>query len=364
MSEDKGKRRGTRPAEPNVPEEATLPVGAADATLSAAPLVPAVGDIVDPVTLAPVEIPALAELQSVTDPSSMFTGLNGDGSPLGQLADVMPTFGNVLLSIGTGVAASQEAIDRSLIETVRTLQDTKITVVTDVIQELGDDGLPDVENPPHVETQQVSLINYVPPTHHLFKSVKISMDMSVSGMSSEHGLMFKQQQTSAAGVSGSSYWGFYGWFDGYGTASRQEQTQVNQSEQQWASGQVRMDAVLGARRMEKLPVGAQVEIGPQISFSVGTPREVTTNNITQRWVEVTVQVRKSNGALNVDQDLSISSDPFPFAYVGSHTNTTNAQGQTVVKLFREYPKGLAPAVAKGRLTVTMGAIVRTFDVTL
>lgn len=364
MSEDKGKRRGTRPAEPNVPEEATLPVGAAHAPLSAAPLVPAVGDVVDPHTLAPVEIPVLTELQGVNDPASMMTGLTGGGSPLGQLADVMPTFGNVLLSIGTGVAASQEAIDRSLVDTVKKLQDTRITVVTDVIQELGDDGLPDVEKGPSVETQEVSLINYVPPTHHLFKSVKISMDMSVAGVSSEHGLVFNQQQTSASGVSGSSYWGFYGWFDGYGSHSRQEQTAVSQAEQQWSSGQVRMDAVLGARRMEKLPVGAQVEIGPQISFSVGTAREATTGNVTQRWVEVTVQVRKSDGAVNISQPLVITSDPFPYAYVGSHTSTTDTDGKTVVRIYRDYPKGLAPTPARGRLTVTMNAIVRTFDVTL
>lgn len=364
MSEDKGKRRGTRPAEPAVPEEATLPVGAADLTLAAAPLVPAVGDVVAPDTLAPLEVPALTELQGVNDPSSMFTGLTGAGSPLGQLADVMPTFGNVLLSIGTGVAASQEAIDRSLIETVKTLQDTRITVVTDVIQELGDDGLPDVDKPPTVETQEVSLINYVPPSHHRFESVKISMDMSVSGVSSEHGLVFNQQQAHAAGSSGSSWWGFYGWFDGYGSASRQEQSQVNQAEQQWSSGQVRLDAVLGARRMEKLPVGAQVEIGPQISFSVGTAREATTDNVSQRWVEVTVQVRKSSGAVNPDKRLSVTCDPFPYAYVGSFTNTTDAQGKTVVKVYRDYPRGLAPTPAKARLTVTLGAIARTFDVTL
>jgi hypothetical protein len=363
MSEDKGKRRGTRPAEPTVPEEATLPVDAADG-IQAASLVPAVGDIVDPRTLQRVDVPVLTELQGVNDPSSMFTGLSGDGSPLGQLADVMPTFGNVLLSIGSGVAASQQAIDRSLIETVKTLQDTKITVVTDVIQELGDDGLPDVENPPTVETQEVSLINYVPPTHHLFKSVKISMDMSVSGLSSEHGLVFNQKQSTAAGSSGSSWWGFYGWFDGYGSASRQEQTQVSQSEQQWSSGQVRLDASLGARRMEKLPVGAQVAIGPQISFSVGAAREATSGAISQRWVEVTVQVRKSSGAVNPEQDLDVACDPFPYAFMPGYGNATDAQGRTVVKVYRDYPKGLAPAPGKARLTVTLGAIVRTFEVTL
>src|SRR5262249_16085384 len=61
----------------------------------------------------------------------------------GQLADSAPTFGNLLRSIGDGVASSQSALDKGVIDTVKTLNDAKITLVTDVIEQLDDDGLPD-----------------------------------------------------------------------------------------------------------------------------------------------------------------------------------------------------------------------------
>jgi hypothetical protein len=351
MSEDKGKRRGTRPAEPNVPEEATLPA-AAEALAELAPAAVAVAD-------APVG----AELQGVSDPGSMLTGLLGTTSPLGQFAEAMPTFGNVLLSIGTGVAASQEAMDRSLVDTVKKLQDTRITIVTDVIQELGDDGLPVDGRDPVLIKEEVSLVNHVPPTQHLWKKVSLSMDMSVAGMTAQHGMVLKQQQTSASGYAGSSYWGFYGWFDGYGSHGRSEQTTVSQSEQQWSSGQVRLDAILGSRMMDKLPVGVDVEIGPSISFTQGMmEREALENGVTRRFVIVTIEVRNQNGTPAASNTvLGISNDLFPHGLVNG---SALVGGKLAVKVYRDHPDGLEPAPAASTLTVKLGAMVRTFTVNL
>ncbi|HYR10884.1 MAG TPA: hypothetical protein VEQ60_24100, partial [Longimicrobium sp.] len=249
MSEDKGKRRTSRaagpppPAEPpQVPEEATLPVAGFSLSETPADARELAAAAATAAAVAAPPTPVGAALQA----QSLATLLSGGGA-LGQFADVMPTFGNVLLSIGTGVAASQEAMDRSLVDTVRELQDTRITIVTDVIQELGDDGLPDVTREPTVVTEEVSLVNHVPPTQLLWDRVALSMDMTVSGISAEHGVVFRQRQTQAQGSAG-SFWGFYDWFGG--SASTREQTAQSRSayEQQWASGQVRLDALLGSRR--------------------------------------------------------------------------------------------------------------------
>jgi hypothetical protein len=367
MSEDKGKRRGTRPAEPNVPEEATLPVGGE--TLAAAPVPVYAGELGslpmagDDAAIAAAAVPVMTELQGVADPNSMLTGLLGTTSPLGQFAEAMPTFGNVLLSIGTGVAASQEAMDASLVDTVDKLQKTRITVVTDVIQELGDDGLPLPNVAPTLVKEEVSLVNHVPPTQHLWKKVSLSMDMSVAGMSSQHGMVLKQQQTSASGYSGSSYWGFHGWFDGYASHNRSEQTTVSQSEQQWSSGQVRLDAILGSRRMEKLPVGVDVEIGPSITFSQGMVQaEARPNNVTRRYVDVTVEVRNQNGTPSTAAGLAISNDLFAHGLPAGGAVLVN--GKLPVRVYRDYPTGSEPPAAQSTLTVKLNQIVRTFPVTL
>lgn len=355
MTDDKGKRRPARTDEPQAPEEALTP--ALGDAMQATGLVPATTEDAQALAAA---VPMTTTLQA--DAASTLGGLLGVTSPLGQFESVMPTFGNVLLSIGTGVAASQEAMDKSLVATVQKLQDTKIKIVTDVIQELDDAGLPDTTREVTVVTEDVSLVNYVPPTQQLWNRVALSMDMTVSGMSAENGMVFRQQQTSASGYAGSSWWGFYGWFDGSASASRQEQASQSAYEQQWSSGQVKLDATLGTRRMEKLPVGAEVVTGPQISFSVGKTTETKVDKLIRRSVDVTVQVRKRDGSVLVGQSLVVSSDPFPYALADG--STTSTSGKVVVQLTRDYPAGVSPQPVQGALTVKMNDMVRNFGLTL
>jgi hypothetical protein len=358
MSEEKGKRRAERPAAPQVTEEATLPAGLNDA-IQATGLVPATE--ADAAVLA-AAVPVGATLQG--DAASTLGGLMGVTSPLGQFQDVMPTFGNVLMNIGAGVAQSQEEMDKSLVATVQKLRDATITVVTDVIQELDDQGLPDATKEVKLVTEEVSLLNYVPPTQHLWNRVALSMDLTVTGMSAENGMVFKQQQTQASGVAGSSWWGAYNWFDGQASTSTQQQSTRSAYEQQWSSGQVRLDATLGSRRMEKLPVGAEVSTGPQISFSMGQTTETKAGPLVRRAVEVTLQVRKRNGQVSPGQNLVVSSDPFPYAFATPEGSTTNATGKVVVQLTRDYPATVTPAPTPGTLSVKMGEMVRNFDITL
>lgn len=349
MNDDNGKRRGSRPAEPQVPEEATLPVGAAELTLSTAP-----GEATLPVA------PAGGQLQASL-PAFLGGSLAG-GDAIDRFAGAVPSFGNVLLAIGTGVAESQEELDRSLVETVDELQKKTITVVTDVVQELDDRGLP-VPGAPTLVTEEVSLVNYVPPTQQLWERVSLSMDMTVAGMSAEHGMVLERQQTHAA--ASASSWGFWGWAGGSATQSSSEQAYRSSSDMQWSSGQVRMDAVLGTRRLEKLPVGAEVQIAPRIDFSQGAAVELAvTPQVTRRQVQVTVQLRKANGAVNPGQALAISSDGLGMAFAPEHGSDTDAGGRTVLLLYRDFPKNAVAAPVTGTVTVRLGQIARTLDVTL
>lgn len=358
MTDDKGKRRGTGPAEPQVPEEATLPVGAADAVLSASP-VP-----LDAAVQA-AAMPIAAQVQSVTDPNALLSGMLGGDGALGQFNDAMPSFGAVLLSIGTGVASSQQAMDESLRDTVDALQEAKITIVTDVIQELGDDGLPDQEKKPTLVTEEVSLVNYVPPTQQLWERVSLSMDLTVAGFSAEQGMILRQQQTQAQGATGTRFWGFGDWFSGSASHGAQERVTQSRTETQWSSGQVRLDALLGTRRMEKLPVGAEVVVGPQITFSQAAVVETRpVPQVTRRAVDVTVQVRRRDGAYDVARPLEITSDVFAYGFAGTHTSSTDTEGRTVVTVYRDTPAGTAVSPLRGTLSVKLGQIVRTLDITL
>lgn len=355
MAEDsRGKRRAaaspTPPAEaPEAPAapSAEVPVGAG-ALAAAEPL------------LSP-ELPATAVAD---DPfASLSTILSDTGPVAGQLGAMAPTFGNVLLSIGTGVARSQALLDAGLRETVDKLKATRIKVVTKVVQELDDDGLP-LAAGPDLETEEVSLINYVSPTQHVWKNVRLSMDMSVSHVSAESGLTFRRDQTSVAGRGG-SFWGFYGWFEGAGTHSGVEQTSRSEYEQTWSSGQVRLDAVMEARHTDKLPVGVEVEIGPKIYFTQGPLREAAVGRtVTRRQVDVTIQVQKANAAVNANVTLVVACAGLGYGFASGYSSTTNGEGRTVVTLTRDVPAGAPLVPATGTLSVRLGEISRTLDVTL
>ena len=96
----------------------------------------------------------------------------------GQIRAVAPTFGQVLSSVGTGIADSQTALDKGVIDTVNTLAGKKITVVTDVIQHLNDDGEPVPADTELISTD-LSVLSFFMPTIHEWKRVAVSMDLSV-----------------------------------------------------------------------------------------------------------------------------------------------------------------------------------------
>ncbi len=73
-----------------------------------------------------------------------------------------------------------------------------ITVVTDVVQELNDDGLP-VPTATQLVTQNVSLINFVRPTAHQWSHVALRMDMTVGAVDNERGITVTSKSDSTRG---------------------------------------------------------------------------------------------------------------------------------------------------------------------
>ena len=340
------------PDRPDPPEDELAAPAAAVTTAESAP--------------RPPTLPAGGIVGEMAAPSGLLTDILAQEPAVAELGRAAPTFGAVLRSIGEGVAASQKVMDESLVESAARLNETRIKVVTDVIQELGDDGLPNPARPPTLVTEEVSLVNYVPPTQQLWESVLLSMDMSVAAVDAESGITFKREQRTTTSPTG--LWGFFGWFS---RAAHEDQLSVSAQTQQssmWASGQVRLDATLGARRAEKLPVGADFALGPQIYFSQGPVREVRPGKndppVVHRSLDVTLQVRKQSGAVNAGVNLDVTCDALLLSYADGYSSTTDAAGQTRVTLTRDYPLGLAPGAVKARLTVKLGDLARTLDLSL
>lgn len=283
-----------------------------------------------------------------------------------EYSDIAPSFGEVLLSIGSSVAASQDLLDRGLVETAKQLSDTKITYVSEVIQELNDDGLPDLNNSELVE-REVSLINFVSPTVHEWKYVGISMDLNVGEFDVEKGVRFSRKQSSFGGglslggggmFSVFSGFGLFGGFNIGGSTSKLEVTNTSEREMDWASGQVRVDSLLGPRRTQKFPVPAEIAIGPQLFFSQGAVQE-TEND---RSMEVMIRVLKANG--DVNSGISIEVDGANLGVSFADNNITDVNGEIRVTLTRRMLNPQLTRASKHTITARLGQIERQLSVSL
>lgn len=297
--------------------------------------------------------------------STSLAEMNADVSD--EIGDLAPTFGDVLLSIGTGVAESQDALDQGVVDTAKALSDTKVTLVTDVIQSLNDDGLPVVENTQLV-THEVSLINYVTPTVHEWSHVALSMDLSVGEMNRERGVSFSQKQNRGSVGGVGLFWGFLGWF-GHSQSETSTYYSSNQRmEADWSKGQVRVDAQLRPRDIGQFPTPAEVSIGPQIYFSLGSVSEgVSGGVVTTRSVDMIVTVRKANGDENPLVNIAIDSGPFRQSFStedGFTGSTTNSDGQCKVTLTRDIPSPRFLRSMTATVTATLGAIDKSTAITL
>lgn len=284
-----------------------------------------------------------------------------------ELRDSTPTFGNVLRSIGLGVAASQQALDASLVDTVRRLSDTTIKVVTDVIQKLDDDGLP-VTASTQLVTNELSVLNFVTPTVHQWEQVNLSMDLTVGSFEAEQGLVFHRNQWDIAVHTYGLFWGFIGWTDTHNNSSDVDVTRQTRQEQDWAEGQVRLDALLAPRRTTKFPVPAQVAIGPQLFFTLGSITETAGagGGITARSIEVTIRVLKRDGGNNPSKNITLDSGGLLQSFItggGFTGSTTNADGLVKVTLTRNLNPFFSRPV-RFVVKASLGSVSRTTSITL
>ncbi|MEJ2692018.1 MAG: hypothetical protein P8166_02915 [Candidatus Thiodiazotropha sp.] len=301
-------------------------------------------------------------------PTGLFSSTQAlEADVSGELAGLAPTFGDVLMSIGNGVAKSQDALDRGLVETAKTLSDTKINVVTDVIQELDDDGLPVAENTELIE-HEVSLINYVAPTVHEWSHMALSMDLSVGAMDNDTGVTFERKQTSGRVGGVGLFFGFVG-FGLYSESERSTFYNRNTSrETDWARGQVRMDAMLRPRKAEKFPAPAEINIGPQIYFAQGAINDTVVGGVvTARSMELLIHCRKADGSANPNVIITLDSGPYGHSFSstdGFTGNTTNADGQIKVTLTRQIPNPRFLRSVNANVKATLGQIERSVDIRL
>jgi hypothetical protein len=284
----------------------------------------------------------------------------------GQLQAVAPTFGSVLSSIGIGVADSQTALDKGVIDTVNELADTKITVVTDVIQHLDDDGLPDTSLTELVSTD-LSVLNFFMPTIHEWKRVAISMDLSVGAFSESDGVQFNAQQQ-GGGVGGAGlFWGFLGVNEESGYDNTQMGSRSHQQEASWSAGEVRLDATLGPRTTGKLPVASQVSVGPQIVFSQGATKEVAVAGAgVNRSVDLVITVLKAAGDPNPTKPVTVSAGGLRTAFSSTAPftgNITNADGQILLTVTRNVPNAGSGAI-NATVIARLGAFSQSYTLTI
>ncbi len=294
-----------------------------------------------------------------------------DADVTNELTSAGPAFGDVLMAIGGAVARSQAALDKGMVETAKRLSATKITVVTDVIQKLDDDGRP-VADDTDLITADVSLINFVTPTVHEWEHVAVSMDLEVGEFDIEQGVRFSRSQSSSSsfGVK-RSLLGIIP-LNLAGASSDNSRSSLGTSrtdfEADFATGQVRLDAQLSPRRTTKFPVPAEVTIGPSIYFAQGTITETKSQGIvTQRAMELTITVRKASGDVNPNVPLEIDADAFRISFAtggGFNGSTTNAQGQVKVTLTRDIPNVRFLRPTGQRITARLGQVSNSVVVNL
>ncbi len=323
------------------------------------PVVPA------PRAAAPVVPAPAAALAGLGAPAGLgAAALGADVS--GQLKAVAPTFGDVLKSIGIGVADSQTALDKGVITTVNELADTNITVVTDVIQHLDDDGLPVAEDTELVSTD-LSVLNFFMPTVHEWKRVALSMDLSCGAFSESDGISFNARQSGGGFGGAGLLWGFLGVNSTYDYERTQMGSRDHEQEASWSAGEVRLDAILGPRTTGKLPVPSQVSIGPQIVFSQGPVKDKAVAGAgVNRSVDVLVTVRKAGGDVNPGVPLRIEAGGLRTSFSSTAPfsgNQTNAEGQVLVTVTRNVPNAGASG-ARITLVARLGAMSQSYALTI
>jgi len=280
-----------------------------------------------------------------------------------QLDAAIPAFGNVLTAIGNGVANSQQALDQGVISTVQTLNNTTITVVTEVIEVLNEDGLPDAAQT-QVITQDLSLLNFFTPTLHEWKNVQISMDLEVGSFHRDQGVQFSARQHKESATATGLFWGFLGWFDMESKTTSQSSSSAVTNEVAWQQGQVRVDALLGPRTTNRFQSPDRISIGPQIFVVQGALSEQTTAGVTTaRSVDLRIEVRRADGGPNPGKTIVLDAGGLLPSFPGAGGATTDPNGLVTARLTRSLGAGVT-GFRQFNVAVSLGQIRKTATITL
>src|SRR5256886_637277 len=261
---------------------------------------------------------------SAAMPAAAPAGLGADVTD--KLKSAAPTFAEVLSSVGLGVASSQAALDKGVVDAVAALSDKKVKFVNTITTKLDDQGLPIppsmVNNQPdNLTITEVSAINFFSPTVHEWKHVALAMDLEVGALDSKSGVSFSQTQASLQTAGGISYlWGFSGWFNLNSSLKTTNISMTRQQESNWSRGSVRIDAQLGPRGTERLPIPGSLKRAPLFYLSPGAIVEAAG----VRRLTAKIQARKLDGSPNTPQILAVTAAGLGVSFQPSAT--TDAQG--------------------------------------
>ncbi len=194
------------------------------------------------------------------------------------------------------------------------------------------------------------------------------MDLEVGATDFETGVTFRRNQTSEGVHAYGLFWGFVGWFDTDTIRRSSSSTRTTDQETDWARGQVRMDAMLGPRRMDTFPVPADVSIGPQLYFSQGSVTETKSGDVvTARSMDMVIKVLKADGSPNPSVNIEVDPDRYALSYAtgdGFNGSTTNSQGEIMITLTRNIPNARFLAAARSRISAQLGQVSKSIEITL
>jgi hypothetical protein len=184
-------------------------------------------------------------------------------------------FGNFVKQVGLAVAAAQDQLDKTLVDTAKALSEAKIKTVAVFEQQINDEtGLMD-EGHPHI--QELPLTNYLMPTAYQWSRVYLEADMNIQEFNSRTGFNIQQKHFSAdtriTGNAGMLGWGVSGTA---GVSYGQSSTGVDASYgSDLAAGKLHMEATLEPRHDVELPKPFILQKGPRLELVLGSREEIT-----------------------------------------------------------------------------------------
>lgn len=276
-----------------------------------------------------------------------------------------PAFGSFVDSVGQAVAKAQAALDATLVQTAEALSKAEVNVLAAYEQQLNDDdGTMEKGNPIFAK---IPLITMIPPTAYAWEHVQLKANMNVSEFNSANGfnIQGKSSSFSAGARAGYSMFGF-GASGSVNTSSSSYSAAGSSSyAQDYAAGQLELDALLEPRRDIRAPTPLTLKLGPTILLSVASrdfvdaTDAVTTDptKVVARKVVLEVTLRKRQGDPNSGKALQFSIDQQNIDFKADPANaTTDANGKIKINLWRRGSAAELNASVQIRVNVWFGLV--------